>query len=58
MYNEYMRFSEGSKNMRKLIIHDLSESQCQELGLDQMGNNNMIIDSKQISNYCIGCFGC
>lgn len=44
--------------MRKLIIHDLSESQCQELGLDQMGNNNMIIDSKQISNYCIGCFGC
>ncbi len=44
--------------MRKLIIHDLDQAQCQALGLDQMINDNIIIDSSQISNYCIGCFGC
>ena len=44
--------------MRKLIINDLDESQCQALGLDQMGNDDIIINSKQILNYCIGCFGC
>lgn len=44
--------------MRKLIIHDLDQSQCQMLGMDQMKEDNIIIDSSHISKYCIGCFGC
>ena len=44
--------------MRKLIIHDLTDSQCQTLGIDQMKQDNIIVDSRRISNYCIGCFGC
>ena len=43
----------------KLMIHDLTEDQCLKTGIGNLSNKEyIIIDSKQIDKYCIGCFGC
>lgn len=43
----------------KLILHDLTTEQCHFIGVDGLTENrHIIIDSKKIDHYCIGCFGC
>lgn len=43
----------------KLILHDLTEEQCRTAGIPAPSpEGDIIIDSRSISHYCIGCFGC
>lgn len=40
-------------NVMKMILHDLPE------GIELLAKEDeILIDSKKINNYCIGCFGC
>ena len=43
----------------KLLIHDLTEDQCTKTGIGNLSDKEyIIVDSKRIDKYCIGCFGC
>lgn len=43
----------------KLLMHDLTEDQCAKNGIGNLSDKEyIIIDSKRIDKYCIGCFGC
>lgn len=43
----------------KLILHDLTEEQCQQTGLDSLSKEEFIlVDGLGIDRYCIGCFAC
>ena len=43
----------------KLIIHDLNEEQTKAMGIGNLSEKEyIIINSREIEKYCIGCFGC
>ena len=43
----------------KLIIHDLSEEQCEAAGIHNLfPSEYIVVNSRGNIHYCIGCFGC
>lgn len=43
----------------RLILHDLSENQCEVLGLNSLSEEeNIIVNGNGENHYCIGCFAC
>ena len=43
----------------RLILHDLSENQCEVLGLNSLSEDeNIIVNGNGENHYCIGCFAC
>ena len=43
----------------RLILHDLDQNQVEAAGLNTFSTEqNIIIDSRGIRQYCLGCFAC
>lgn len=42
----------------KLILHDLNQEQVKAIGLNELADQNIVIDSNGINQYCLGCFAC
>ena len=43
----------------RLIMHDLSDEQCEVLGLNSLSEEeNIIVNGNGENHYCIGCFAC
>lgn len=43
----------------RLIIHDLSEAQCEASGMNALSEEeNIIVNANGDNHYCIGCFAC
>ena len=43
----------------RLIIHDLSNEQCEAIGLNTLSEEeNIIVNGNGDNHYCIGCFAC